>query len=90
MADVYDELVRKNLSFKQVGIIVVLTELSIRNRSVTLEQPARSSDKLRKAVRELLERFLENLDTDIRRIGVKVSQLEKDQDVQKKLVSFFG
>ena len=39
--DVAKEVAEKGWSFKQVAIYVVLTDLSSRSRSVTLEQPAK-------------------------------------------------
>jgi len=89
-AEIHGELVKKGLSFRQVGIIAVLTDLTVRSRSQTLEQPTRTLEALRKTVRELLERFLEDSDIEVRRIGVKVSQLAKEESVQKRLESFFG
>jgi DNA polymerase IV (archaeal DinB-like DNA polymerase) len=89
-AEIHGELVKKGLSFRQVGIITVLTDLTVRSRSQTLEQPTRTLETLRKTVRELLERFLEDSDIEVRRIGVKVSQLAKEESVQKRLESFFG
>jgi DNA polymerase IV (DinB-like DNA polymerase) len=88
--EIHGELVKKGLSFKQVGIIAVLTDLTVRSRSQTLEQPTRTLETLRKTVRELLERFLEDSEAEVRRIGVKVSQLAKEENVQKQLENFFG
>jgi DNA polymerase IV (DinB-like DNA polymerase) len=89
-ADVYDDLVKRGLSFRQVGIVVVLTDLTVRSRSATLEQPTKSLDALKRTVRELLEKFLEESDMEVRRVGVKISQLSKEEKVQKRLESFFG
>jgi nucleotidyltransferase/DNA polymerase involved in DNA repair len=68
---------------------VILTDLTVRSRSATLEQPTKSLDTLKKMIRELLEKFLEESDMEARRVGVKVSQLSKEEKVQKRLESFF-
>jgi DNA polymerase IV (DinB-like DNA polymerase) len=84
------DLAKRGLTFKQVGIIAVLTDLTVRSRSSTLEQPAKDLEMLKKTVRELLQRFLEDTDKDVRRIGVKISLLSREENVQKRLESFFG
>jgi DNA polymerase IV (DinB-like DNA polymerase) len=89
-ADVYADLAKRGLSFRQVGIVAFLADLSVRNRSATLEQPTTNLEVLKKTVRELLQRFLEDTDKDVRRIGVKISLLSKDENAQKRLESFFG
>lgn len=89
-ADVYDELAKKGLSFKQVGIIMFLDDLTVRSRMQTLEQPTKSLETLKTTVKNLLARYLEETDKPIRRIGVKVSQLTKEENSQKQLANFFG
>lgn len=88
--DIHKELEQKQLSFKQVGIIAILADLTIRSRSRTLEQPTSDAGTLRKTVRELFEKFLSASDLDIRRIGVRVSGFVKEQPAQKQLTSYFG
>jgi len=88
--DIQREIVAKGLSFKQVGIIAVLSDLTVRSRMQTLEQPTKNLDTLRKTVRKLLEKFLEESEKEVRRIGVKVSQLAKEENSQKRLENYFG
>ena len=52
--DVSKEVAEKNLSFKQVAIYVVMTDLSCKSRSVTLEQPAKDAETIRENVKELI------------------------------------
>jgi len=87
--DIHKELVQRKLGFKQVGIIAIMTDLSIRSRSQTLEKPASDLEILRKTVRELFEKFLNESELEIRRVGVKVSRLSKEETKQKPLTSFF-
>jgi DNA polymerase IV (DinB-like DNA polymerase) len=89
-ADVHADLMKRDLSFRQVGIVAFLADLTVRSRSATLEQPTKSLETLKKTVGELLQRFLDDSDKDVRRIGVKVSLLSKDENAQKRLESFFG
>jgi DNA polymerase IV (DinB-like DNA polymerase) len=88
--DVCGDLVKRDLSFRQVGIVVFLEDLTVRSRSATLEQPSKDLESLKKNVKELLQKFLENSDKDVRRIGVKISILSKEENAQKRLESFFG
>src|SRR5208283_3049579 len=68
--DVSKELAEKNLSFKQVAIYVVLTDLSSKSRSITLEQPAKDAETIRKNVKELFVKFLSETQLEVRRVGV--------------------
>jgi DNA polymerase IV (DinB-like DNA polymerase) len=87
--DVYKELVQRKLGFKQVGIIAIMTDLSVHSRSQTLEKPVSDVVVLRKTVRELFEKFLEESELEIRRVGVKISRFAKEETEQKQLTSFF-
>jgi nucleotidyltransferase/DNA polymerase involved in DNA repair len=87
--DVSKEVAEKNLSFKQVAIYVVLTDLSSKSRSITLEQPAKDKETIKKNVKELLGKFLTETQLEVRRVGVKVSGFSKEAPQQKQLTSFF-
>ena len=72
---IHKDLLNNNFIFKRVGIIMIMADLSTRNKSKTLSI---SSDKLfliTKTVKFLLESFLSESKLKIRRIGVKISQL---------------
>ena len=88
--EIHNDLVQRDSSFKQVGVIVVMTDLSVRSRSKTLETSTRDEEVIRQAVRELFEKFLGESELEIRRVGVKISQFSKEEREQKKLTSFFG
>ncbi len=87
--DVSKEVAEKNLSFKQVAIYVVLTDLSCKSRSVTLEQPAKDAETIRENVKELFGKFLSENQLEVRRDGVKVSGFSREEPQQKQLTSFF-
>ena len=87
--DVAKDVAMRNLSFRQVAIYVVLTDLSSKTRSVTLEQPAKDKETIKKNVKELLGKFLTETQLEVRRVGVKVSGFSKEEPQQKQLTSFF-
>jgi DNA polymerase IV (DinB-like DNA polymerase) len=87
--DISKELEEKNLSFKQVAIYVVLTDLSSKSRSITLEQPAKDKETIKKNVKELFGKFLSETQLEVRRVGVKVSGFSREEPRQKQLTSFF-
>jgi DNA polymerase IV (DinB-like DNA polymerase) len=87
--DVAKDVAARNLSFKQAAIYVVLTDLSSKSRSVTLEQPSRDKETIKRCVKELLEKFLSETPLEVRRVGVKVSGFSREEQRQKQLTSFF-
>jgi len=87
--DIHKEVVQRDISFRQIGIIAIMTDLSVRSRSQMLETPARYVDALRKTVRELFEKFLGESELEIRRVGVKISNFAKEEAEQQQLTSFF-
>ena len=66
-----------------------MTDLSIHSRSQTLEKPTSDMEVIRKTVRELFEKFLNESELEIRRVGVKISRFTKEETKQKQLSSFF-
>jgi DNA polymerase IV (DinB-like DNA polymerase) len=88
--DVSKEVAEKNLSFKQVAIYMVMTDLSSKSRSITLEQPAKDKETIRRNVRVLFEKFLAESTLEVRRVGVRVSGFSKEEPRQKQLTSFFS
>ena len=87
--DIHKELVQRGISFKQVGIIAIMTDLSARSRSQTLETPTKDKAILAKTVTALFEKFLDESELEIRRVGVKISNFAKEETEQKQLTSFF-
>jgi len=88
--DVYREVGEKNLSFKQVAIYMVLTDLSSKTRSVTLEQPAKDKETIKRNVKVLFEKFMGESTLEVRRVGVKVGGFTREEPRQKLLTSFFS
>jgi hypothetical protein len=86
---VYREVTEKGYSFKTVSIYMVNVDLSGKTRSVTLEQPAKDKETIRRNVRMLFERYLAESPLDLRRVGVRVAAFSKEEPKQKSLTSFF-
>ena len=87
--DVFGEVTEKDLSFKQVAIYVVMTDLSSKSRCVTFEQTAKDKETITRNVRSLMEKFLAESTLEVRRVGVKVSGFSREEPRQKQLTSFF-
>ncbi len=87
--DISEELMEKNLSFRQVAIYMVMTDLSSKTRSTTLAQPAKNVETIKNSVKDLFEKFLNESQLEVRRVGVKVSGFSKEEPRQKQLTSFF-
>ncbi len=87
---VFKEVSEKGYNFKTVSIYMVNADLSSKTRSVTLEQPAKDKETIRRNVRMLFEKYLAESSLEIRRVGVKVSCFSKEEPSQKSLTSFFS
>jgi nucleotidyltransferase/DNA polymerase involved in DNA repair len=66
-----------------------MTDLSSKTRSVTLEQPAKDKEAIKRNTQTLFEKYLLESTLEIRRVGVKVSGFIKEEPQQKRLSSFF-
>ncbi len=88
--EVQAKLMRRRLSFRSVSILVVATDLSVHTRSKTMETPTRDLEVFKKTIRELFAKFLSESDAEARRVGVKVSNLTKEEEKQKQLTNYFG
>jgi DNA polymerase IV (DinB-like DNA polymerase) len=87
--DIRKDAVKRNIGFRQVSIIAIMTDLSVRSRSKTLETATRDVDVLKPIVQELFEKFLGESELEIRRVGVKISGFAKEEIEQRRLTSFF-
>jgi DNA polymerase IV (DinB-like DNA polymerase) len=88
--EVHEDIRQKGLSFKSVGIVAVFTDMSIRSRSKTLDNPANESEILKRTVEELFEKLVSESELKVRRVGVKVSNFVREQKTQKQITSFLG
>jgi len=80
--------VTERMNFRTVGIIAILKDLSAHTRSKTLENPTSSLEVLYENAKELFEKFFNETEGEARRVGVRVSNLSREQTNQKQLTSF--
>ena len=86
---IHKDLLAGKFNFKRVGLTLIMADLSIRSKSKTLMTSSDNILLLQKIVKVLLESFLSESKKEIRRIGVKISQLSTKEGNQKKLSTFF-
>ena len=88
--DVHARLLRRGLLYRSVSIYIVASDLSVHSKSKTFENPTSDLETFKKTVRELFEKFLDESSVEARRVGVKVSNLNKKEELQKQITNFFG
>jgi DNA polymerase IV (archaeal DinB-like DNA polymerase) len=84
--DVHRRVVEKGLFFRSVSVIGILSDLSTRTRSKTLEVPTSESSTLNRTVSELLTSLVGELGK-LRRVGIKVADFEESKQ-QSSLAEF--
>jgi DNA polymerase IV (DinB-like DNA polymerase) len=88
-AEVYDRLRQRHLSFRTVGVVAIMRDLSIQTRAKTLGEPSDDLAVLRRTSAELIEKLLKESNRHVRRAGVKISGLVVEKRAQRSLTSFF-
>jgi DNA polymerase IV (DinB-like DNA polymerase) len=88
--EVHAKLMQRELSFKSVGIVAAMTDMSVRSRTKTLENPTNELEVLKRIAKELFERFLSESELDARRVGIRVSNFTKAKERQKEITNFIG
>lgn len=80
--DVHKSAIEQGLSFKTIGIMLILDDLSIKTKSRSLRSPSNSMEELFRIAKILLEEAVTESQILVRRLGVKVSELasSKGQD----------
>ena len=86
--DVHRKVIEKGLFFRSISAIGILTDLSIRTRTKTLDTPTKDLESLRKITTELFSSLL-NETGELRRAGVRVSDLSGAK-AQSSLAEFLG
>ena len=86
--EIVKDIVQLGVLFKTIGIVAILTDMSVHSRSKTIKTPTNDAQVLKDAVRELFEKFLKESEFEARRVGVKVSSLVKMEYSQRRLMSF--
>lgn len=86
--DLHRTLTRHGKMFKSVGIQFVNSDLSNKTKSRMLKNPTSSMDELRRTATILLHEALHDQQLNVRRLGVKVSDLS-DLEGQSSITNFF-
>jgi len=86
--EITKDIAQRRALFKTIGILVILTDMSVHSRSKTLKSPTNDPQVLKDIVKELFGKFLKESGLKARRVGVKVSGLIRIEDSQRRLVSF--
>ncbi|MFQ5572840.1 MAG: DNA polymerase IV [Nitrosopumilaceae archaeon] len=86
--EVHEIIRNKNLLFRSVGIQFVQSDLSNKTKSRMLRNPTSNFDELEKAAKQLLQEALDDQTKDVRRLGVKVSELSEVKG-QSSMDSYF-
>ena len=87
-ADLHQTILKHKKMFKSVGIQFVQSDLSNKTKSKMLKNPTSNIDELKKTAIILLQEALSDQTIDIRRLGVKVSELS-DIEGQSSITNFF-
>ena len=86
--ELHSVVLKNNRLFKSVGIQFVQTDLSNKSKSKMLKNSTSSLVELEKNAKQLLHEALENQTMDLRRLGVKVSELS-ELEGQSDITSYF-
>ena len=87
--DVHKSAVEQSFSFKSIGIMLILDDLSIKTKSRSLKSHTDNADELFKVAKMLLEEAVAESQILVRRLGVKVSELvsSKGQDTLSRFMT---
>jgi DNA polymerase IV (DinB-like DNA polymerase) len=86
--DVRARVVEKGLFFRSVSVIGILSDLSVRTRTKTLETPTSEPSELRRAASELLISLVGDHGA-LRRVGIRVGDFQGSRE-QSSLSEFLG
>jgi DNA polymerase IV (DinB-like DNA polymerase) len=87
--DLHTRVVNEKLTFKTVGIIAITADIKTHSRSKTLDSPSNSLELMKKTVQDLFQNFLDESEIDLRRAGVKLSNLSTAKKNQAQITRFF-
>ncbi|MGB9842664.1 MAG: DNA polymerase IV [Candidatus Bathyarchaeales archaeon] len=87
--EIHRDAAQRRVSFRQIGVIAVMTDLSAKSRSRTLEAATNDIAVLRRTAQELFEKLLSASQLEIRRVGVKIALFSRNETAQQQLTRFF-
>ncbi len=89
-AEIQAEILHQGKKFKTITIIAIMTDLTTKSKSKTLDNPTGDLEMLKTTVKELFQEYLQESTLEVRRVGVKISNFSKEQKTQKQITSFFN
>lgn len=87
VASIQDRLVGLGKSFRTISAIGILTDLSTRTKSKTFDVPINDPALIKESVLSLFSDLVASTDKDLRRVGIRVSELSDSLD-QRSLSEF--
>lgn len=87
--DLHAKLAANRSSFRVISVIGILTDLSIKTKSYTLESPLDDLDTMKAESRRLLAALAGSVGREFRRIGVRVSGLVETEG-QTSMTAYYG
>jgi DNA polymerase IV (DinB-like DNA polymerase) len=86
--DLHQTITKHKKMFRSVGIQFVQSDLSSKTKSKMLKNPTFSLEELKKTTVQLLQEALVDQKLDVRRLGIRVSELS-DLEGQSSITNFF-
>lgn len=86
--DLHETILKHKKMFKSVGIQFVQSDLTNKTKSKMLKNPTSSLDELKKTSTSLLQEALIDQNQNVRRLGIRVSELS-DMQGQSSIENFF-
>ena len=86
--DLHHKLLSKGVSFRTLSAIGILTDLSIRTKSRTFENPTENLLARKNEILTLLQELVGSIDKELRRVGIRVSGLSNAEN-QTSLTQFY-
>ncbi len=86
--DLHQTVLKHKKMFRSVGIQFIQSDLSSKTKSKMLRNPTASIEELKKSSMQLLQEALSDQKIDIRRLGVRISELS-DFEGQSSITNFF-
>ncbi|MEN3037081.1 MAG: hypothetical protein ABC588_07000, partial [Candidatus Methanosuratincola petrocarbonis] len=74
--------------FRTVGIIAITSDLGIKTRTKSLPAPTDDLGVLKRESSELVKKFLQSTDKELRRIGVHISDFTRREKGQRTLAGY--
>ncbi|MFB0544154.1 MAG: DNA polymerase IV [Asgard group archaeon] len=85
---VHKRLLKKDFLYRTVGISVSTTRMEFITRAKTVKNASNNLEVFKKTVKELLEKTMDEFESKVRRVGVRLSNLVKEEKKQKQLIQF--